>query len=358
MRANPELIVEALRHSHLEVHSESLPQPGHHAGRPRLADVSPRRFFVRKTGPLPPLLRRQCRMLQGLPPPELDKLVLEDPHFTLNRLKDQWRVQAQMHLCEVGNSSTVFRERLANGSDGEAGSWPSSASPLGLVLAIGYERVLYGDGGPFIELNEQQICWKAWPRFHDKSEYHMSYYDEYFTRKSYVSWVERWDKWDANPSRGLLMLYAQKSAVDDRPWAPGAAVHPHARREHGYADYRPGYFYMAADASLITVTGGIAPGSGSTTATGSSHSSLVGSDGPDEPACAAEFAPSSDSDGSACGSASDNESGHVDIVQQRRAVLPLPAESGVAKPPADWELCWEFQQGRCNMGDWCKWRHS
>merc|ERR1719487_410236 len=51
------------------------------------------------------------------------------------------------------------------------------------------------------------------------------------------------------------MLYAQRYAVNDRPWAPGAASTGHARRlqGQGYADYRPGYFYFSADAELIAV---------------------------------------------------------------------------------------------------------
>lgn len=338
----------------MQVHSLPVQQPSSHLGRLH-PNFAPRRFFVRRKGPLPPLLRRQFRGLRGLPPPDIDKVVLDDPFFTLNRLQDQWRVQSQLQLCEVGNSSTMFRELLAMKSSREPGP----------VLAVGYERVLYGDGGAFVELNEQQICWEAWPHFHDKSEYHMAYYDEYFTRKSYIAWVDRWDKWHPNPSRGLLMLYAQKHTVDDRPWAPGAAANPHVRREHGYADYRPGYYYMAADASLVAVTGGTMPvvadihsGSGSTTATGSDHSSPVGSDGPDEPASAAAFAPSSDSDASASGSANDVDSDHIDIMQRSEAAPQLRAACTVAKSPPDWELCWEFQKGRCTLGEYCKWRHS
>jgi len=91
----------------------------------------------------------------------------------------------------------------------------------------------------------------AWPHFHSKEEFQNSYYDEYHTDASHALWCKRWRQWASRPNDGLLMLYAQKHSVDDRPWAPSATSRPHARREHGYADYRPGFYYLAADGALI-----------------------------------------------------------------------------------------------------------
>jgi hypothetical protein len=251
---------------------------------------------------LPPLLRRECgnaapgeRPRLPESPEELKEAVLKDPHGTLNRLLDQQRVQGHLGLREVGDSTTVLRER--QGAQG----------PPGPVLAVGYERVLYGDGGAYIELHSSQIRWRSWPHFRDKSDYDQSYYDEYFTARSYSSWVERWDSWNPRHNEGILMLYAQRYTVDDRPYAPGAAWQPHTARQGGYADYRPGYFYITADGALI-----------------SAH------EGEDEPPL--------------CEPPPPEEAGTA-------ASLRSGTQGGA------WESCWEWQAGKCSRGFMCKWRH-
>jgi hypothetical protein len=222
--------------------------------------------------------------------------VLKDPEGTLNRLRDQQRVQEYLGLREVGDSSTVLRERQGIGG------------PPGAVLAVGYERVLYGDGGAYIELHSSQVCWSSWPHFHDKSGFNLSYYDEYFTPRSYGVWCERWDSWDPSPTEGILMLYAQRYAVDDRPWAPGAASQPHLKRQGGYADYRPGFFYITADGALM--------------------------------------------------------SAHECEDSPPMAEPPPPEEVGAAKwrsgtaGGASESICWDWRSGRCMRGYMCKWRHA
>jgi hypothetical protein len=185
--------------------------------------------------------------MNGELPTEAEWLVLADDFQTMNRLMDQRRVQVKLGLSEVGDSHTVFRERLPK----DVGT--SAAGP---ILAVGYERVLYGDHGPYIEFSAEQIRWCSWPHYYDKRHY-QAYYDEYYTLASYQVWAERWAKWFPPKKlfEGLLMLYAQRHSVADRPWAPGASSNPQCvERPGGYADYRPGYFYVAANANLISAT--------------------------------------------------------------------------------------------------------
>merc|ERR1712129_65129 len=144
-------------------------------------------------------------------------------------------VQKRLKLIEVGDDETVFRER----------SLPSSSSDKRppVVFAVGYDRVVYGDHGPYIEFSKSQICWEAWPHYFEKTKRN-PYFHEYYTEASHSSW-------SSNDRRPVLMLYAQLRTVADRPWAPGAGPDTHAGRPNGYADYRPGRFYVPADEALI-----------------------------------------------------------------------------------------------------------
>lgn len=291
-RATSELIVEALRGSHLETRFAHKSKDKRH-GTDQL-----RCLFLRRRQPLPPLLRSGCQGLCGEVLADPVKAVLKDPHATLNRLRDRWHVQERLQIKEVGDGSTVFLER----------SQKEGAAASDLVLAVGYERVLYGDGGPYIELNRQQVRWDAWPHFHNKKGYRNSYYDEYYTNASHRIWSKRWRQWAPHPNAGLLMLYAQKHHVKDRPWAPSANTKPHAWRKHGYADYRPGYYYLAADDNLIAI--------------GREGSRLLTRAKRDDAGNGA--------DGKSC----------------------------AANGTAGWNFCWNYKAGRCDRGAHCKWRHA
>eukprot|EP00929_Paragymnodinium_shiwhaense_P039820 TRINITY_DN20865_c0_g1_i1.p1 TRINITY_DN20865_c0_g1~~TRINITY_DN20865_c0_g1_i1.p1 ORF type:complete len:490 (+),score=74.31 TRINITY_DN20865_c0_g1_i1:95-1564(+) len=243
--ATPRLILAALQASHLEV--QVLHQPGCidiMTGRCRQPDGC---TFIRRRQPLPPLLFKECRGNTGEVPKDLQKYLLQDPFQTMNRLKDQLHVQATLGLREVGNDNTVFREKAIPGTTSSS----ASSSP-GVIVATGYERILYGDHGAYVEVRPEQVNWEAWPHYFNKRTYN-SYYDEYYTAASHKRWETAWEHWNWKP-KGILLLYAQLHAVADRPWAPGASnENAHAFRPHGYADYRPGYFYFAADSMVISV---------------------------------------------------------------------------------------------------------
>jgi len=253
LRATPHQIIDSLKHSHLETKVVLKPEDGGKSN-----DLM-RRVFVRRRQPLPPLLPAECRGADGAIVGCPERAVLVDRHGTMNRLKDQSRVQKSLGLKEVGDSTTVFREQLRGGGSTTKNKKTASASARGErgdargpVIAVGYERVLYGDHGPYIELSPEQVHWEAWPHFFDKSRYADSYYDEFYTRASHRIWQVQWDRWDPNPFGGVLMLYSQRHTVDDRPWAPGSSWTE--GRPNGYADYRPGYFYVAADESILEAT--------------------------------------------------------------------------------------------------------
>lgn len=238
--ATPWDIVKSLHNSHLET---KVAAPIDNLQDADAEDLS-QTVFVRRRQPLPPLLSSDQLTVNGEVAIDPKQLVLVDRHQTINRLRDQWRVKRQLNLAEVGDSETIFQELLR----------PRRGLQMsGHVLAIGYERVVYGDHGPYIELSRDQINWNAWPHYFDKRKYR-SYFDEYYTEASHMLWKSKWDNWDPQPTKGVLMLYAQTRPVNDRPWAPGSGSQPHAGRPNGYADYRPGYFYVAADATLITTT--------------------------------------------------------------------------------------------------------
>eukprot|EP00747_Dinoflagellata_sp_TGD_P165804 gnl/TRDRNA2_/TRDRNA2_187674_c0_seq1.p1 gnl/TRDRNA2_/TRDRNA2_187674_c0~~gnl/TRDRNA2_/TRDRNA2_187674_c0_seq1.p1 ORF type:complete len:419 (+),score=65.75 gnl/TRDRNA2_/TRDRNA2_187674_c0_seq1:95-1258(+) len=247
LHVSPQLIFESMRSSFLET-KIMLPPKALQTGKLPLHSL----LYVRRRQPLPPLLPKSCRgMLKNGSPSELPtdpgEMVLDDRHNTMNRLRDQWRVHQSLGLKEVGDSTTVFREKPTNeDSDAE-----------GVVIAVGYERVLYGDHGPYVELSESQIQWKAWPHYFDKRHYD-SYYNEFYTEQSHGVWRSKWDRWDPNPTKGVLMLYMQRHTVADRPWAPGSSTSSSAvERSSGYADYRIGYYYIAADENLIEASSGL-----------------------------------------------------------------------------------------------------
>jgi hypothetical protein len=242
--ATPAVLVKCLRKSYLETKiTLTADELTRAKGEP--GEFRSRGVFVRRRQPLPPWLKPEAMNADFSVDPA--RFVLADRHHTLNRLRDMWKVQRQLGLGEIGDDRTVFRERVPNFDHTQS---PNSSFPI--VFAVGYERIVYGDHGAYIELSESQIRWKAWPHFFDKKKFNC-YYNEYYTRASHIVWETKWRRWDSNPFKGVLMLYAQTKSVSDRAWAPGASTEPHACRPNGYADYRPGYYYVAADENLVIV---------------------------------------------------------------------------------------------------------
>ncbi|CAE8715007.1 unnamed protein product [Polarella glacialis] len=133
-----------------------------------------------------------------------------------NRSRDKDRVEINLGLTEFGDASTEFY-----------------CARSGIPMAQGYDRIVYGDHGPYLEFSAHQLCWSAFPNFLEKP--HMSYYDEYFTMD------------------GLTMLYAQKRSVANKPNPPSGQWSAQNNRPEGYANYLIGKFYLACEADTVCV---------------------------------------------------------------------------------------------------------
>lgn len=94
-------------------------------------------------------------------------------------------------------------------------------------ICRGYRRVVYGDHGPYLELNEDDVEWDQFRLVRKTSH---SYYDLAFT------------------FGGNAKLYIQKRGVKHKPNPPSdgraRTVRNHCRE--GYADYQPGFVYIEA----------------------------------------------------------------------------------------------------------------
>ena len=119
----------------------------------------------------------------GAYPTEVDALLFDDEGFndkmrqkrgrmpsnfkstvdSWNRKRDFERIDERIGSTEWGNSNTIFVD---------------PAQP-GTVIAWGYNRLLFGDHGPYVECSHSQVMWISFPRVKRKSR--MAYYDEHFT---------------------------------------------------------------------------------------------------------------------------------------------------------------------------------
>lgn len=131
-----------------------------------------------------------------------------------NRVRDKIRIEATLRLPETGDARTEFYSRGGN-----------------QLFAVGYDRVVYGDHGPYIEFGEKHVRWHSFPIFKVKPAW--SYFDEWYTLD------------------GTLMLYAQKRLVTDKPNPPAGQWAVHNHRPEGYADYRVGKYYVPCEVDEI-----------------------------------------------------------------------------------------------------------
>ena len=148
-------------------------------------------------------------------------------------------------LCVIVQSTTsrgLLRRQILQTDAGTSSEWnrtgvfvrraalPWSSVTKGEPIARGYEAIVYGDHGPYIEFREEQIYWPTFCRHKLKgpSRTHFEHYNRDISIK----------------------LYGQFKTVADQP-NPPADSNPFAcsnNRPEGYADYRPGRFYTSADA--------------------------------------------------------------------------------------------------------------
>ena len=135
------------------------------------------------------------------------------PRLFIARLHDPWpafqeRVEAELGLRESGGTEQLF-----------------DASEPQRLIAEGYQRVVFGDHGPYVECDPSQVVWENLPEVLLKPGH--AYYDEYYTKK------------------GFLRLYMQKRSVEHKQNPPRGGVRHD--REGGYADYKVGMCYISPD---------------------------------------------------------------------------------------------------------------
>jgi len=134
-----------------------------------------------------------------------------------NRERDKLRVETTLGLPEFGDATTEFY---------------AAGSGL-LPVALGYDRIVYGDHGPYVEFSEHQICWSTFPVFIEKPV--TCFFDECWTADM------------------VTMLYAQKRHVTNKPNPPSGEWAVQNNRPEGYANYLVGRYYLACEVGTIAV---------------------------------------------------------------------------------------------------------
>eukprot|EP00667_Euglena_gracilis_P007801 EG_transcript_7875 len=136
---------------------------------------------------------------------------------TPNRLRDKQQLEEAWKLPEFGTEvPVVFR------------------TAAGQTLAVGYDRVLYGDHGPYVEFAKPQLRFEAWT-LNAAKRHPDRFYDEWFA------------------DDGRLTLYDQLRPVTGQRCPPAGRHSANNDRLEGYADYVVGKYYLALS-DRITVS--------------------------------------------------------------------------------------------------------
>ena len=136
-----------------------------------------------------------------------------------NRLEDKRELEERLGLREEGDNDTEFM------------------LPNDYIFAIGYERIVYGDHGPYIEFDRKHLKGQMFSKFGNMIDYNNL---PGLDHKYYYFWLY---------PRGYedIKIYLQIKPVSNLPNAPKRADgKPSAfNRAEGYADYKRGYFYVS-----------------------------------------------------------------------------------------------------------------
>lgn len=132
-----------------------------------------------------------------------------------NRLEDKERVERIWGWDEMGNDTTEFRLRS------------------GTLLAVGYNRIVYGDHGPYVEFQPKHIAIRCVRKFNGPEKPGIYY---------------RWCYPAHHPG---VKVYYRLRDVKNMPNAPKRQDgKPHQFNRpigEGYADYRVGCIYLAPE---------------------------------------------------------------------------------------------------------------
>lgn len=123
-----------------------------------------------------------------------------------NRIRDREELFAEIPLTEEGNFDTNFYSRT------EA------------LIGRGYQRIVFGDHGPYIEFEFEQIefdnltCTRSG----------IGYFDTYYPRDG-----------------SGIKVYGQRMSVKNLPNPPKGKRTFRGNRKEGYADYKIGMYYIS-----------------------------------------------------------------------------------------------------------------
>lgn len=109
-----------------------------------------------------------------------------------------------------------------------------------LHVATGYLRILYGDHGPYFELSHEQVHWAPFTEHVLKGP--RRHYHEHYAEASRTTTTD-----GASDTTTIVKLYDQFNTVADEPNPPPGPWSVNNNRPEGYAPYRVGVLYLAAD---------------------------------------------------------------------------------------------------------------
>lgn len=133
-----------------------------------------------------------------------------------NRLEDKNLLESKFNISEIGNNDYCIY--LDNN-----------------LFIQGYERIVYGDHGPYIELKQEQIKFQLFNKY-SKKIFNINY-------KNNIKYYYEWLYPSGYPD---IKVYYQLKMVKDLPNAPKRSDGKKSdfNRLEGYADYKIGFFYI------------------------------------------------------------------------------------------------------------------
>jgi hypothetical protein len=123
-----------------------------------------------------------------------------------NRIRDKKELLSLIPMSEIGDESIKFSSHKDN------------------ILCCGYNRIVFGDHGPYIEFSENHINLDNWKI--ERSGY--GYYDKFYPK-----------------DESCILMYRQRKTVRNLKNPPKSSRSFNGNREEGYADYIVGKYYIS-----------------------------------------------------------------------------------------------------------------
>lgn len=131
-----------------------------------------------------------------------------------NRIKDKKALLSSIPLNEFGDNDVYF------------------LSIFNTLLCKGFNRIVFGDHGPYIEFLKEHIIFDNWISKRNG----IGYYDKYYPIDN-----------------SSILLYAQRKDVSNLPNPPKGKYSFNGNRKEGYADYIVGRYYISPYEPKLTI---------------------------------------------------------------------------------------------------------